>query len=546
MIKRQLGGMLEDYIAHKQDIEVPKNKQNDNMKQCVNDFALLKIPPANSFPIHRVQDLPQKPQTKAEHLQFLSHLSDLNQNDIIACSIIQCHSHELQVIGTSKGIYINQSMDQISFHESETYAIDTYQRNQSEKEQTSDDDEAEQIPFKEQILDGVVEIIKQQHTLQNLSPSQGNKKQKTSLLQSATNIKKKHLNDNGSVSNITTVSQEYMISRQKVVQQHRALSSTQYQPPENRQGGLVRAKSGSRKRENAPIAVVDSQAFDTVNLQNGIHKVKQRVSRAGIMSSGGNNTKRQYPRIESAVVSGGGPPILIVNKALPLKNFQKQQQQFLPYAQPLGRLQNPYNQLVIVKKSQIATGVKHTPPQANYQQVKQQSIYNAYGTQYQSKYGMFGKVPSSHGFGGSPKNGGIPQRKLLSSKIITQPTPKNEIEDVVHAPQIIQYRNNGNHLGGENPYYSTQQSHQEQSNDASYGLQKLVHENKSSAANLLLPAIQVPSNNTRIPMRKSAGQQKLDGVNGSQLTTKTQRATTTGISGANVYFRKSMLPFINK
>jgi hypothetical protein len=38
------------------------------------------------------------------------------------------------------------------------------------------------------------------------------------------------------------------------------------------------------------------------------------------MSSGGNNTKRQYPRIESAVGSGGGPPILIVNKAIPLKN----------------------------------------------------------------------------------------------------------------------------------------------------------------------------------------------------------------------------------
>jgi hypothetical protein len=38
MIKRQLGGMLDDYILHKRGVEVPKTKPNSNMIECVKEF----------------------------------------------------------------------------------------------------------------------------------------------------------------------------------------------------------------------------------------------------------------------------------------------------------------------------------------------------------------------------------------------------------------------------------------------------------------------------------------------------------------------------
>ena len=43
MVKRQLGGMLDHYIAHIKGDKVPQNKQNSNMMDTVKEFSRLKV-----------------------------------------------------------------------------------------------------------------------------------------------------------------------------------------------------------------------------------------------------------------------------------------------------------------------------------------------------------------------------------------------------------------------------------------------------------------------------------------------------------------------
>jgi hypothetical protein len=62
MVKRQLGGLLQDYINYSsEDFDlIEKNKQTDNMTQCLDEFQRLKtkVPPSTSLKILSVSEMP--------------------------------------------------------------------------------------------------------------------------------------------------------------------------------------------------------------------------------------------------------------------------------------------------------------------------------------------------------------------------------------------------------------------------------------------------------------------------------------------------------
>jgi hypothetical protein len=59
MIKRQLGGLINDYVdfSEKSNFE-SKNKQSDNMIDTLNEFRGLKLPVLNKFKILKVEEMP--------------------------------------------------------------------------------------------------------------------------------------------------------------------------------------------------------------------------------------------------------------------------------------------------------------------------------------------------------------------------------------------------------------------------------------------------------------------------------------------------------
>lgn len=59
MIKRQLGGLITDYVhfSEKSNFE-SKNKQSDNMIDTLNEFRSLKLPVLNQLKILKVEEMP--------------------------------------------------------------------------------------------------------------------------------------------------------------------------------------------------------------------------------------------------------------------------------------------------------------------------------------------------------------------------------------------------------------------------------------------------------------------------------------------------------
>jgi hypothetical protein len=49
MVKKQLGGMITDYLRHLKGDQVEKNKQNDNMIDTLKEFHRLKSKNKNTF-----------------------------------------------------------------------------------------------------------------------------------------------------------------------------------------------------------------------------------------------------------------------------------------------------------------------------------------------------------------------------------------------------------------------------------------------------------------------------------------------------------------
>lgn len=60
MIKRQLGGLITDYVdfSDKSVFEKGKNKQSDNMIDTLKEFRGLKLPVLNQFKILKVEEMP--------------------------------------------------------------------------------------------------------------------------------------------------------------------------------------------------------------------------------------------------------------------------------------------------------------------------------------------------------------------------------------------------------------------------------------------------------------------------------------------------------
>lgn len=85
MIKRQLGGLITDYVhfSEKSYFE-SKNKQSDNMIDTLNEFRSLKLTVLNQFKILKVEEMPQKPQNTKEYIAAVSHLKLVQEFDILA------------------------------------------------------------------------------------------------------------------------------------------------------------------------------------------------------------------------------------------------------------------------------------------------------------------------------------------------------------------------------------------------------------------------------------------------------------------------------
>lgn len=58
MVKKQLGGMIIDYLRHLNGEQVDKNKQNDNMIDTLREFGRLKAKNKNTFKVLSVEEMP--------------------------------------------------------------------------------------------------------------------------------------------------------------------------------------------------------------------------------------------------------------------------------------------------------------------------------------------------------------------------------------------------------------------------------------------------------------------------------------------------------
>lgn len=58
MVKKQLGGMITDYLLHLNGDCVDKNKQNDNMIETLKEFQRLKPKNKNAFKVLSVDEMP--------------------------------------------------------------------------------------------------------------------------------------------------------------------------------------------------------------------------------------------------------------------------------------------------------------------------------------------------------------------------------------------------------------------------------------------------------------------------------------------------------
>ena len=59
MVKKQLGGMITDYLCHLNGDQVDKNKQNDNMIETLKEFHRLKSKNKNTFKVLSVEEMPK-------------------------------------------------------------------------------------------------------------------------------------------------------------------------------------------------------------------------------------------------------------------------------------------------------------------------------------------------------------------------------------------------------------------------------------------------------------------------------------------------------
>ena len=59
MVKKQLGGMITDYLRHLNGEQVDKNKQNDNMIETLKEFHRLKPKNKNTFKVLSVEEMPK-------------------------------------------------------------------------------------------------------------------------------------------------------------------------------------------------------------------------------------------------------------------------------------------------------------------------------------------------------------------------------------------------------------------------------------------------------------------------------------------------------
>ena len=114
MIKRQLGGMITDYLRHINGQTVEKNKQNDNMIDTLKEFSRLsarKEGDSAAFKVLSVEEMPQVLTAKRDYVERVHHTQTVQEIDIIATKTYdQENSDELKVIGTSQGIRINETL----------------------------------------------------------------------------------------------------------------------------------------------------------------------------------------------------------------------------------------------------------------------------------------------------------------------------------------------------------------------------------------------------------------------------------------------------
>lgn len=89
MVKKQLGGMISDYLRHLNGEKVEKNKQNDNMIETLKEFERLKLKNRNQFKVLSVEEMPQVAKVKREYLERIAHVERVGGMDIIATRQIQ-------------------------------------------------------------------------------------------------------------------------------------------------------------------------------------------------------------------------------------------------------------------------------------------------------------------------------------------------------------------------------------------------------------------------------------------------------------------------
>ena len=84
MVKKQLGGMITDYLRHLNGEQVDKNKQNDNMIETLKEFNRLKPKNKKTFKVLSVEEMPQGAKSKKEYQERVSHAEKVEGMDIVA------------------------------------------------------------------------------------------------------------------------------------------------------------------------------------------------------------------------------------------------------------------------------------------------------------------------------------------------------------------------------------------------------------------------------------------------------------------------------
>ena len=135
MIKRQLGGMLQEYIDYsgKEDSlqSNANSKQAGNMRDTVREFRekFGNGRDEERFRVKGVEDMPQRAVSKEEYQDAVTYNMTIHEMDIAGVGERQ-DELELEVVGSNNKLYINEQLtpkEKDLFQEEEIILIDSYQ-----------------------------------------------------------------------------------------------------------------------------------------------------------------------------------------------------------------------------------------------------------------------------------------------------------------------------------------------------------------------------------------------------------------------------------